>query len=102
MKTQLELEGQGRNCILNFCLLMMYSTYSSTKCAATIKNLSTFLTYTIISGFGKVVIYPYSFLNYVIQGLSCGRTSLSSFNKIIRDLFVFFFLLAIKVLNNKN
>lgn len=41
---------------------MMYETWSSTLCAATIKDLSTFLTYTIISGFYNMVIYPLPFL----------------------------------------
>ena len=45
---------------------MIYGTWSSTLCAATIKDLSTFLTYPIISGFYNMVIYPYSFLNYVM------------------------------------
>lgn len=45
---------------------MMHGAHSSTLCAATIKDLSTYLTYTMISGFDNVVIYPYSFLNYVM------------------------------------
>lgn len=63
IKTQLELEGQGRKPYSTFLFISGAWGTQTHLCAATIKDLSTFLTCTIISGFDHVDIYPYSFLN---------------------------------------
>lgn len=64
--------------------------HRAAHCAATIKDPSTSLTYTIISAFDNVVIYPYSFFElYDGKASAVGGHLQSSFNKLIKYLSFF-------------